>query len=182
MNTNTRNLWSKILTVVGGIAMVVGAIDPMEGSLLIVPGAGLMALGAYLAQAERRVIAYRVWVFILIAIGVGALWGLSAVGGFGGSSGRSMWWGVLILPYLIGWSMGIWGPGSSRWLLWLGIGVGLWYLTILAFLLKHEARGGTLRLDGTTLFGWLASPGAIIGIIGVLTIGGCIYRLRKRMP
>ena len=98
--------------------MVVGAIDPMEGSLLILPGSGLVALGTFLGQSERRLIAYRVWVFILIAIGVGALWGLSMVGGFGGKSGRSMWWGVLILPYLIGWNMGIWGPGSPRWLLW----------------------------------------------------------------
>ena len=178
---NTRKLWSRIFVIAGSIAMVVGAIDPMEGALIILPGSGLVALGTFLGQSERRLIAYRVWVFILIAIGVGALWGLSMVGGFGGKSGRSMWWGVLILPYLIGWSMGIWGSGSPRWLLVLGIGVGLWYLTILASLLKHEARDGTLRLDGTTLFGCLASPAGIIGIIGVLTIGGCIYRLRKRI-
>ena len=35
---NNRKLWSKILTIVGGIAMVIGAIDPLEGSLLILPG------------------------------------------------------------------------------------------------------------------------------------------------
>jgi len=96
---NTRNLWSRILVIAGCIAMVVGAIDPMEGSLLILPGSGMVALGTFIAQSERRLIAYRVWVFILVAIGVGALWGLSEVGGFGGSSGRTMWWGVLILPY-----------------------------------------------------------------------------------
>jgi hypothetical protein len=53
--------------------MVVGAIDPMEGSLLILPGSGMVALGTFIAQSERRLIAYRVWVFILIAIGVGCL-------------------------------------------------------------------------------------------------------------
>ena len=153
--------------------MVVGAIDPMEGSLIILPGSLLVALGTFLGQSERRLIAYRVWVFILIAIGVGALWGLSMVGGFGGKSGRSMWWGVLILPYLIGWSMGMWGPGSPRWLLLLGIVVGLWYLAILALVLK---RSGQHHGDMSAL------PVIILAAIGVLTIGGCISRLKKRIP
>lgn len=164
---NTSNPWSRILIIAGSIAMLVGAIDPMEGSLLILPGSGLVALGTFLGQSERRFTAYRVWVFILIATGVGALWGLSMVGGFGGSSGRSMWWGVLILPYLIGWSMGIWGPGSPRWLLWLGIGVGLWYQAILAIVL---ARAG-LQHGG---------PAIVVAMLGVLTIVGCIIRLRNR--
>jgi hypothetical protein len=156
---NTRSLWSRILVIAGSIAMVVGAIDPMEGSLIILPGSGLVALGTFLGQSERRLIAYRVWVFILIAIGVGALCGLP--------SGRSMWWEVLILPYLIGWSMGIWGPGSPRWLLVLGIGVGLWYQAILAMVL---ARGGLHH----------AGPAIVVAILGVLTIVGCISRLRNR--
>ena len=100
---NARSLWSRILIMVGSVAMLVGALDPMEGSLVILPGSGLVALGTFVGQSERRWIAYRMWVFILIAIGVGAMWGLTMVGGFGGNSGRSMWWGVLILPYLIGW-------------------------------------------------------------------------------
>jgi hypothetical protein len=157
----TRELWSKILTVVGGIAMLVGGLDPMEGSLLILPGSGLLALGAYLGQAERRVIAYRVWAFILVVMGVAALWGLSAVGGFGGTSGRSMWWGMLIVPALIGWSMGLWGPGSPRWLPLVGIAAGAWYL-ILTFM-----AGGAL--------------GVACASLGVLTIGGCLYRLSRPM-
>jgi hypothetical protein len=165
---NARKLWSRILTIVGSIAMLVGALDPMEGSLVILPGSGLVALGTFLGQSERRLIAYRVWVFILIAIGVGAMLGLTQVGGFGGNSGRSMWWGVLVLPYLIGWSMGIWGPGSPRWLLLLGIGVGLWYQAILVIVLRSP------RLHGGNL------PGIIIAAIGVLTIGGCISQLRNR--
>ena len=169
---DARNLWSRILLIVGGIAMLVGAIDPLEGSLLILPGSGLVALGTYLGQGERRLTAYRVWAFILIAVGVGALWGLSVAGGFGGDSGRSAWWGVLLLPYLVGWSMGIWGPGSLRWMTWVGIGVGLWYLTILAMVLKASARThGTMSVV----------PAIVIGAIGLLTIGGCIYRLRKRI-
>ena len=165
---NTRGVWSRILFIVGSIAMLVGALDPMEGSVVILPGSGLVALGTFFGRSERRLIAYRVWVFILIAIGVGALWGLSSVGGFGGNSGRSMWWGVLILPYLIGWSMGIWGPGSPRWLLWLGIVVGLFYQAILLMVLAH---GGKHAMVG---------GGIVISGLGVLTIVGCIFRLRKR--
>jgi len=35
---NARMLWSQILTVLGGIAMLLGAVDPLEGSLLVLPG------------------------------------------------------------------------------------------------------------------------------------------------
>ena len=166
---NTGELWSRILVIGGSIAMLVGAVDPMEGSLVILAGSGLLALGTYLGQRERRLIRYRVWVFILVAIGVAALWGLTAVGGFGGPSGHAIWWGVLILPYLIGWSMGIWGPDSPRWMLWLGIVIALWYLTIPAMALK--------RPHGTM---W-AAPSIVLAATGVLTIGGCIYRLRRRV-
>ena len=168
---NARSIWSRILIIVGSIAMLVGAVDPMEGSVVILPGSGLVALGTFLGQGGRRLIAFRVWVFILIAIGVGALWGLSRAGGIGGKTGLSMWWGVLILPYLIGWSMGIWGPGSPRWLLLLGIAVGLWYLVILAMILKGS--GGHHGAKS-------ALPGIVIGTMGVLTIGGCITGLVSR--
>ena len=102
-------LWSRILKVVGGIAMLVGTLDPLEGSLLILPGSGMVALGVYLGGKDRRTVLYWAWVFILIAVGVGALFGLSAVGGFGGKSGRSMWWGLLLLPYAVGWLMALVG-------------------------------------------------------------------------
>lgn len=93
--------------------MLLGAVDPLEGSLLILPGSGMLALGLYVGKAERRRLRYWVWVFILIAVGVGALFGLSAVGGFGGTSGLSMGWGILILPYPAGWLMGVAGAISA---------------------------------------------------------------------
>ena len=40
---------------------------------------------------------------ILILIGVIALWVLSSLGGFGGESDLAWGWGLLILPYPIGW-------------------------------------------------------------------------------
>ena len=151
--------------------MLIGAIDPMEGSLLILPGSGLVALGTYFSDEEHSVFIYRLWVFFLILIGVGALFGFTMLGGIGGTTAYSIWWALLILPYPIGWSMGIWGPGSPRWVLWSGIVVGIWYLAlpILITVIKD-----TIQLE---------APGIveiILGAMGILTISGCIYRLRKR--
>jgi len=106
---NALRLWSHILTVIGGIAMLLGTLDPLEGSLLILPGSGLVALGVFLARKERRTIRYWAWAFVLIAVGVAALFALSAAGGIGGKSGHSMWWGVLMLSYPVGWLMALVG-------------------------------------------------------------------------
>ena len=56
-----RNLehWSKLVSVFGGVGLVVGSIDPMEGSALILPGSALLALGGYLGREDRRLVAYR---------------------------------------------------------------------------------------------------------------------------
>jgi len=107
---NAASWWSRILVIMGLIAMVIGAIDPLEGSLVILPGTGLVALGALLGSSRHRILLY--WSFFLVAVGVGALWGLSALGGFGGNSGRSNWWGLVLLPYPVGWIMGL--VGSIR--------------------------------------------------------------------
>jgi hypothetical protein len=37
------------------------------------------------------------------------LFALSAIGGIGGKSGHSMWLGLLILPYPVGWLMALAG-------------------------------------------------------------------------
>jgi hypothetical protein len=87
--------------------MVLGAVDPLEGSLLILPATGLVALGAWLAKSRERRRLY--WALALVAVGVGLLWGISAIGGVGGSTGRSKWWLLLLLPYPIGWVLGLVG-------------------------------------------------------------------------
>ena len=110
---DSRMLWSRILKVVGGVAMLVGTLDPMEGSVLIAPGSGLVALGMYLGGKDRKTVLYWTWAFILIAVGVGAMFALSAVGGIGGKSGHSMWWGISILPYPVGWLMALLGAVIS---------------------------------------------------------------------
>jgi hypothetical protein len=171
LGTHPRSTWSRILVIVGGIAMLVGGVDPLEGSLAILPGSGLVVLGTLLDPDERRWLAFRVWMFVLIAIGVGAMWGLTAVGGFGGTSKYSMWWGVLILPYLIGWSLNMWGPGSPRWLTALGTVVGLWYLAILTMALRNAGHPhGDMG----------SAPVIVLGAIGLLTVCGCVIRLARK--
>lgn len=104
--------WWRWFLILGLVGTVLGAIDPLEGSLLILPSTGLAALGAYLGQRQRRVLLYRA--FGLVVIGVGVMLGLTAIGGVGGSTGRSLWW-ALLLAHM--WLAGSWGSSgrSSRW-------------------------------------------------------------------
>jgi hypothetical protein len=170
-----RNLerWSKLVSVFGGVGLVVGSFDPMEGSALILPGSALLALGSYLGREDRRIVAYRTWSFVLVAFGVGALFALSAMGGVGGSSGRSAWWALLILPYLAGWSIDIWGPGSPRWISMAGIVIGTWYIAIFAMML-----GGTNDAALPRSF----VPAMIVAVVGIGTIVACAVRLRNEPP
>ncbi len=164
---NKRQLWSRILFVIGGIAMAIGAIDPLEGCMVILPGCGLIALSTYLDNTDRRVLLYRLWGFILVIIGIAALWLISMKGGFGGDTGRSMWWGLLFLPYFVGWSIVMWGIGSPRWLSTLGIVVGLHYILMFINMAKHDTQQDIVQaiMNNITL-----------GIIGIITIAGSIYR------
>lgn len=102
---------SRILIIVGLAAMVIGAVDPLEGSVVILAGAGLAWFGARRASSRHR--ALLLWSFVLVAIGVAAMFALSAVGGFGGTSGRSNWWAIVLLPYPVGWIMGLVGAFRS---------------------------------------------------------------------
>jgi purine-cytosine permease-like protein len=103
----TQKPWSRTLVIAGGIAMLAGALDPLEGSVVILVGSGLVTLGTFLGNPERSLLVHWICIFALIAAGVGAMFALSVMGGFGGTSGRSMWWGVPILPYPVGWIMGM---------------------------------------------------------------------------
>jgi hypothetical protein len=89
----------------GLAAMVIGVFDPLEGSVVILAGSVIVAIGVLLDHSPRRRQAYVS--LALIAVGVAALFGVSAIGGFGGPSGRSMGWGLLLLPYPIGWVIGL---------------------------------------------------------------------------
>ncbi len=96
---------SRLLMTAGLAAMLIGALDPLEGAVVILPGAVLAAWEAWRAHdAQRRLL---FWAAALITLGVAAMFILSAFGGVGGSTGRSMWWLWLVAPYPVGWLIGI---------------------------------------------------------------------------
>ena len=72
---NARTIWSRVLIIVGLICMLIGAIDPLEGSLIILPGTGLVALGAFLGKVRHRRLDYAA--LLLVAVGVGAMFALA---------------------------------------------------------------------------------------------------------
>jgi hypothetical protein len=102
--------WQWTLVLVGLIGMLIGATDPLEGSLLILPGTGMACLGAILGGSRHRKLLC--WAFALMAAGIAALWVLSAFGGIrlhAGDTGRPMAWGLFLLPYPVGWMLGVIG-------------------------------------------------------------------------
>ena len=98
---NAKINWTRILYIIGVIAVVMGTLDPLEGSVAIAAGAGFIALSTYLSQDRHWKIFLGSWMLILF--GVGFIFYFSSLGGFGGTSRLSWWWGTLILPYPIGW-------------------------------------------------------------------------------
>lgn len=150
---------AKVLLAVGGIAMAVGALDPMEGSMLILPGSGLLALGTWLSGAERRAVWFKVAAFLLLAVAFAALWGFTFAGGTRSVPGISL----MVVPYLAGWNMGIWSPGSPRWLLWLGAAVGVLFLVLAAVFIVHGGKVAPL-----------------FAVFGAIPLGGCLFRLTRK--
>ena len=102
-----RNRWSRILGIAGLVAMLIGLFDPLEGSLIILPGIALVWVGALLVNTRYKKLI--MWSLVLVAIGVGTLWWMSALGGFGRGTGRSMWWALVLVPYPVGFIMGVVG-------------------------------------------------------------------------
>jgi len=97
--------WIRIIYIAGVIALIIGAIDPLEGSVVISGGSVLIALSAYLLHDRHLKIFLAAT--IMIIVGVSFLFYFSSLGGFGGTSTLSWWWGTLILPYPAGWLMSI---------------------------------------------------------------------------
>ena len=78
-------LWSRILCIIGVIAMTIGAVDPLEGSLIILAGSGLVALRAFLGKSRHRKFVYRAFGLIVIGIAAGLI--VTMLGGLGGNTG-----------------------------------------------------------------------------------------------
>ena len=98
------------LVILGLVLMLIGVVDPLEGSVVILGGSILVAVAAFLSRSRYRL---PVTALVLIAVGVGTMFGLSALGGVGGNTGRSIWWLLLCLPYPIGWILGLIGAASK---------------------------------------------------------------------
>ena len=97
--------WPRRAVILGMVLMLLGVIDPLEGSIIVALGAALIAAGGFLAHARYRRSFYLA--FGLVLAGVLALWGMSAQGGVGGDTGRSPWWLLIALPYPAGWLLGL---------------------------------------------------------------------------
>ncbi len=174
---NARKFCAQILVIAGLVAMLLGALDPLEGSLVILPGSALVALGAILGRsAQRRLLG---WAFVLAAAGVGAMFALSAVGGVGGRSGHSMWWLLTTLPYPVGWIMGLWGvlamveSGWHRRLLCGAMLLAVIGLGALIFLCTF--RDVAARMPHLSFYLLVLSPHAL-GLIMALT-GGVLWMI-----
>jgi hypothetical protein len=103
--------WSHRMLGIGTAALVLGALDPLEGSIVIVAGAAVAMVAAHLGHLRAR---HQLdWGLALELLGVAALWALSAAGGIGGSTGRSYWWALLLLPYPVGWLLSLSGAVRS---------------------------------------------------------------------
>jgi hypothetical protein len=100
-----RILWSRIFLILGLFGMLVGALDPLEGSVIILPSAGFAALGGFIGHSARRKLLYTA--FLLIAAGIGAMFLLSAPGVVRWRAAHSSWWILVVLPYPIGWILGV---------------------------------------------------------------------------
>lgn len=99
MKENTN--WTRILFIIGVICLIVGALDPLEGSGVIAFGSILLAgVTRWTHDRHRNVF---LAMALLILFGVIFLFYLSSLGGFGGDSRLSWWWGLLILPYPVAW-------------------------------------------------------------------------------
>jgi hypothetical protein len=108
---NARINVSRVLIIVGMLAMLFGSIDPLEGSFVILPGVGVVALGAIVGKSRHS--NSLCWSFALVALGVAGMIVLSWLGGIGGNSGHSTWWAIVLLPYPVGWLTGLIGAVRS---------------------------------------------------------------------
>ena len=93
--------WQGWLYITAVVLLVAGAVDPLEGSVLIAAGSLLLAVLTRLNHdRHRRIFAVCT---LLILFGVAWMFWISSKGGIGGTSGRSWWWGAPILTYPAGW-------------------------------------------------------------------------------
>lgn len=99
--------WARTLTIAGLVLMVVGILDPLEGSIAILAGCAAGFAGAAMARNPHSGLLLRA--LVLMAAGISVMIGFSVMGGIGGETGRPLWWAAALLPYPAGWVLGIVG-------------------------------------------------------------------------
>jgi hypothetical protein len=90
----------RVLRALSIALLLLGALDPLEGSVLIGIGSVLLAFQMHFSNDQRR----RLFITAsgMILSGVLFLFFFSSLGGFG-KGNLSWWWGLLVLPYPMGW-------------------------------------------------------------------------------
>lgn len=103
MNENAK--WIRTMYVIGIIALIIGVLDPLEGSVVVAIGSAFIAISTYLTK-DRHWKIFLVSLFMIV-VGVFFLFYFSSLGGFGGKSTLPWAWISLILPYPLGWLMSV---------------------------------------------------------------------------
>jgi hypothetical protein len=119
---NKSNVWTRLLIAAGILCMAIGAVDPLDGSFLVLLGIALATLGSLMGSS--RYFQHLAWSFALVASGVAAMVFFSSLGGIGGNSGNPLWWGIYVVPYPIGWFVGLVSGGFALVESWKHCGVG----------------------------------------------------------
>lgn len=89
----------RALRILAVALLLLGALDPMEGSVLIAVGSLMLALQVRMSGDARRTLYFTTALMILV--GVFFLFFFSSRGGL--VKGQlSVWW-ILMLPYPVGW-------------------------------------------------------------------------------
>ena len=97
--------WKKITFVTGVILFILGTVDPLEGSILIIIGSAMIATIAWLDK--RKFWKWHLIAAVAIGIGVAFMFYFSNLGGWGGESTLSWWWATLLIPYPVGWLINV---------------------------------------------------------------------------
>lgn len=97
----TWTAWfTRWLPIAAAGVTLLALLDPLEGFPLVLVGGVLAVMAAI--QGRSRFTRLVVLGLVLAVVGVAAMLALSAWGGVGGDTGRSIWWLLAALPYPIG--------------------------------------------------------------------------------
>lgn len=92
--------WKGLLYTVGILNFFLGALDPLEGSILILIGSALITVYKYL-RGDRHKKGFLAGC-LMIAVGVAYMFYLSTLGGIGPNA-KSWFWIIPVAPYPLGW-------------------------------------------------------------------------------